>query len=870
MHVIRRRQVSIGLLLFFAAGCAWTEGGRSVTVPMEAPDRPVAEGAMPSDWVEYPFVETNLKPLPSAAEDARGFVVFSRPITEPVYRETRPQAGERIERLSAFAAQGERAQLNFAVYAARELKGFKAASENPFAAELNQITYSPYKYSHYQTKGRYRVGPAYLVPAAKTDVPADTSLRYVLSVKVPSDAAPGKYAGVVRIGAEETVEIPYELTVLPFRLSRDPNKFYSAYVGQTYDVARAVEYGFNTPGTIYINYDRKAGVLRDNGVDELERKWAAAGGEKPRRYIALLNVIGTLYHQYMGKPPVKALTEMPPDAFFDDLVRMGRAFLADWRSRGKPELYVIGADEPAPTNMKYVTRVFKALKEAGFKTYVTSWSARKPNVSEALGPYVDAWCDQWFESRAELAKSGKREHWCYPNHNAYEIKDAPTMARGGRMTYGFGFWKMADSVLVPWAWSWKMDTSKIPQLALGCQVMKPDGTEWIEWEWESFFAGTVDEAYVYTLQEAILRREGGNDPVLVRRLARARDLLREIRAAIPSQRKYLATNHWPDERFDALRLRIAEMITALKRHPELNDSVCPSVLPGLEDADRVQDASSFVRDATAHGLIRRLPFPGKGFYAVEKETSCAVGPDGIVRAKIAVDHHSCGNSAGYKQGSPSLAASFKDPVDLNRYGFLSYRMRVHSNRGADDAAKWPHELLFFVKDPNGKRLNTAIHPETNVAADEWHERLYPLSGLNFSEALKRNFSVLWFYFLERDYEHGDVLEFDVSDLSLIGAEKPLVERLEVGTCRKSEGSVPWRIRLFGTLGADGVKVRFRVHDANGAVVAADSAVLRQADGKGAVRVPEDLPYGDYSLEAELLDGETAYQDRTEAFRRAGI
>ena len=80
----------------------------------------------------------------------------------------------------------------------------------------------------------------------------------------------------------------------------------------------------------------------------------------------------------------------------------------------------------------------------------------------------------------------------------------------------------------------------------------------------------------------------------------------------------------------------------------------------------------------------------------------------------------------------------------------------------------------------------------------------------------------------------------------------------------------WRIRLFGTLGADGVRVRFRVRDANGAVVAADSAVLRQADGKGAVRVPEDLPYGDYSLEAELLDGETAYQDRTEAFRRTGI
>ena len=72
-----------------------------VTPAAERPDEPVASGAMPSDWVEYPFVETNPKPVPSAAEDAQGGVVFSRPITEPVYRETAYQ-----DRTEAFRRAG--------------------------------------------------------------------------------------------------------------------------------------------------------------------------------------------------------------------------------------------------------------------------------------------------------------------------------------------------------------------------------------------------------------------------------------------------------------------------------------------------------------------------------------------------------------------------------------------------------------------------------------------------------------------------------------------------------------------------------------------------------------------------------------------
>ena len=177
--------------------CAIAVGGvlsaNSFTTPVaERPDEPVPSGAMPADWREYPFVDAVAEPSFTAREREDGFLVFSRPITEPVYRETRPQAGERVESLHAFAARGERAQLNFAVYPGRDIVGFAAVAETPFAARLEQVTYAPFVYDHYQVRGKYRVGPAYLVPSARTPLRRGEPLRYVLTMRVPKDAAPGR------------------------------------------------------------------------------------------------------------------------------------------------------------------------------------------------------------------------------------------------------------------------------------------------------------------------------------------------------------------------------------------------------------------------------------------------------------------------------------------------------------------------------------------------------------------------------------------------------------------------------------------------------------------------------------------------------
>ncbi|MCH7476264.1 MAG: hypothetical protein IIA27_16560, partial [Gemmatimonadetes bacterium] len=55
--------------------------------------------------------------------------------------------------------------------------------------------------------------------------------------------------------------------------------------------------------------------------------------------------------------------------------------------------------------------------------------------------HLDIWCSQPYSAPYEKIAAQKRyEYWSYPNHNAGEIKDRRVMCKGGRMTYGFGFW----------------------------------------------------------------------------------------------------------------------------------------------------------------------------------------------------------------------------------------------------------------------------------------------------------------------------------------------------------------------------------------------------------------------------------------------
>ena len=53
---------------------------------------PVQKEKVPADVRENPYVEKAILLTPDKTENSRQFVLFSRPLTDPVWAETRPQA----------------------------------------------------------------------------------------------------------------------------------------------------------------------------------------------------------------------------------------------------------------------------------------------------------------------------------------------------------------------------------------------------------------------------------------------------------------------------------------------------------------------------------------------------------------------------------------------------------------------------------------------------------------------------------------------------------------------------------------------------------------------------------------------------------
>ena len=193
-----------------------------------------SQPTVPSTYEEMPFVETAAEPELTPAEKQRGYLLFHRPITEPVYPNSKPRAHERLEQLVAFAAPGEFEPLTFSIYPVRKLQNLKVRC-SPLTCDAGEIP----EHADHRAPGHLlecRVSALYLsihVPAyarASRAVtvhssPAGECQRYWLRVHVPEDAKPGLYRGTVSVwddGFEKAVQIPVALRVLGFQLTGTP------------------------------------------------------------------------------------------------------------------------------------------------------------------------------------------------------------------------------------------------------------------------------------------------------------------------------------------------------------------------------------------------------------------------------------------------------------------------------------------------------------------------------------------------------------------------------------------------------------------------------------------------------------------------
>ena len=187
--------------------------------------------------VELPLPQTKDPAPASAADRARGCVLFAPPVEQDVYFSTLPTAEQARADLETFAARGQLTSLTFAVRPLRDLGAAKLAVSDLVGKETfissQRITLSVVRHLPTRSLGSlmYRVSPRYLVAASEVTLPGDITRQFWVTVRVPKDAAPDMYQGEITLkpAGQPAITIPVRLRVLPFEL--DEADFTTGFFG---------------------------------------------------------------------------------------------------------------------------------------------------------------------------------------------------------------------------------------------------------------------------------------------------------------------------------------------------------------------------------------------------------------------------------------------------------------------------------------------------------------------------------------------------------------------------------------------------------------------------------------------------------------
>jgi hypothetical protein len=742
---------------------------------------------------------------------------------EGIYPNTRPLPDERVDALVAFATPGEFEPVSFALYPVRPLNNLKvrvsaltcpSGEISASRVDVRLATCWNIGFPSYTTVNTYRRLPELLERVSVHSSPARECQWYWLTVHVPDDARPGLYRGTVRVwddGFDRALEIPLAIRVLGFRLQKDPDKHFSAY----FYARNKTLYRGRDDAFVRMAADKDYRAMVDHGLDMLptfslrcedgKRLTLAEAGELDRMLATGLkgpvpvtadSAIGRVYRDTTPGGKTEShwrITPLPPPAFYQRLTELFRAFESERKANGWPEFICCPIDEVDPSCKEFGVQVYAAVKAAGLRTYAT----KDPVGADAAdyAPYLDIWCSQPYSVTYEHVISQTRhEFWCYPNHNAGEIKDRRTMCKGGRMTYGFGLWRSGYTTLIPWHWCWTAGPDPFDYLRgrySGCGQRVDDEGEVIPAiYWECFREGYDDGRYLYTLQQAVAAREHSRDSTCRAAAQEGRRLLQETWDAIQVQSRYLADGMWPSEEFNAIRWRLAMQIARLLEYPASENaavsfapaSASPRPKPAPENAlyETARKAGALATGDLGAGFMAWKNGTAEGSTEIGEAMS-RTGNTGL-RWTVVVDHQKDGGEGGkYPVGWPRVAREFKPgELDLGEYDTLEVWVRVDSNRNEVSDDHTPLGIVISSHVQKSTLYQTTVdlggEPRVWIPLRFSIRQMMAKAGAG-AEAWK-SIGRVQFYISEHDYPHQARLMFDFGEISLLRFRVPVLARID--------------------------------------------------------------------------------------------
>ncbi len=463
------------------------------------------------------------------------------------------------------------------------------------APEVQQMVFMPRRTNYYGRGMTFYYVPDFLLDADSFDAPAGQTTGLWVSLRVPSDAAPGEYAGRITLHAGDFERsIPVTLRVYPFTLADTPDQVRHLYLdGGRWnamseplvldEIADVRDHGYESVplsagGEMVVEDGRITGYRLSDSSRRMIRLALEGGlrgpfgfwtGQFPARVRAALG---------LPEEALDGFADTWPEEITHGAVAAQRELRRAVEALGVEDAFIIAIDEPGYWKQGSPERYawdMQVARESGWDTYCTTSTASP----DPLGLHVTYHCyggGHMFLDRehaaqiARLTRAQGQQLWYYCT-GAYSGQIGRLLPN--RYLAGFMFFRCGADGTASWTFQrprgnpfddFQLDDQGRARRAQPC-ITYPDprtpGANLDTPQWEALRQAWYDHRYARTLQLAIeTARHDGREAAA--NAAEAR--LDELMDGLPWNGDPLMYPELTNARLDEVRATLAEEIIRLQ------------------------------------------------------------------------------------------------------------------------------------------------------------------------------------------------------------------------------------------------------------------------------------------------------------------
>lgn len=515
---------------------------------------------------------------PDDADLDRGFIPYSRPVTELVFRSSRPH--ERKDRFEIAAVRGEYEPFTLCLFNLGRERTFSVSvsrfknekSGEVLAAKNIEVRTPVFLPLIRKEQNIYIDLPMALEKRAAQTIPAEETGQFWITTYVPLEAQPGNYEAAVQVTADDgrVSEFPVTLTVLPFTLDEPAMQLSMCFLIQN-------------SGDMYPeNLDRYMGDMKTHGLNSIWT-WPLGNvhiqGEKLSVDFSTRSVSSHEGSDYFAHSAEEILSAYKKAGFkrdwiygsFDALMHLlaekGLAKLEDpasalpyveqyirgmlqfARERNLPPCTFLLKDEPGfqphqlPSVRKLYAGIHRAFPDQPLMVDCGPWAGE----DELLAPYVRT---IYF-----TAPDRVKERFCRNDGIAFGNYNSGSGGKNALIDrFCYGVWPLQANLdaVSNWAYTWKMH----PHAPDGNRYVFPAADGPIPTlAWEAVREGVDDQRYLLTFRRLAREAMASEDQQKKARAAAMMADVDEFMSSVPKHRSGRASflENLAQDRLDRLR-----------------------------------------------------------------------------------------------------------------------------------------------------------------------------------------------------------------------------------------------------------------------------------------------------------------------------